>query len=204
VARVIGATGFIAELGGIVHTGTEIVRRYGAFQGPGTPYQAMARTGAAGFLLEAFAGQLEPHAPWAFRGRECTMLLRGRVETAAARQALADAGYGWLDLVDNGRIAHPGPTPVVHAYHLAPMGVTKADAVAEDLARRGITGDRAVAVGDGPSDAAVAEHVAAVLVVANGVEPVEDAGPPAENVYAMDGEWGEGFAEVVLSLVGAS
>jgi predicted mannosyl-3-phosphoglycerate phosphatase (HAD superfamily) len=200
--RVIGATGFIAELGGIIDTGEETIRRYGAFPGPGTPFEGMARSGAAGFLLEEFAGRLEPHAPWAFRGRECTMLLRGHVDVVRAEEVLAAAGYGWLDLVDNGRITSvAGPTPVVHAYHLAPRGVTKAEAVAEDLARRSVPAERAVLVGDGPSDVAVTGRVRAVFLVANGLEALsaEDAPP---SLFVTDAERGEGFAEVVAAVLG--
>jgi len=200
VGRVIGASGFIAEMGGIVDTGSEIIRRYGAHRGPGTPYQAMARTGAAGFVLDAFAGRLEPHAPWAFRGRECTMLFRGMVDAEEVTGALSEAGYEWLALQDNGRISHPGPTPVVHAYHLAPLGVTKHEAVAEDIQRRGLRPEDAVAIGDGPSDAAMAAHTAAALIVSNGVEAVEAAGGETGVLYRTDAGRGEGFAEAVTLL----
>lgn len=200
VGRVIGASGFIAEMGGIVDTGSEVIRRYGAHRGPGTPYRAMARTGAAGFLLDTYAGRLEPHAPWAFRGRECTMLFRGQVDDREATDALAGAGYGWLALQDNGRISHPGPTAEVHAYHLAPTGVTKHEAVAEDLRRRGLDPKEAAAIGDGPSDASIAPHVAAMLIVANGVDVVEASAAPLEGLYRTDGERGQGFAEAVTLL----
>ena len=191
VARLLGATSFIAELGGIVWMG-ERIARYGAHPGPGTPYEAMARSGAVAFLLERSAGRLEPHAPWAFRGREVTMLLRGHVDPSEANTSLAEAGYGWLRLVDNGQIPVPGPTDVVHAYHLAPEGVTKADAVAEHLRRRGLHAGDAVAIGDAPADAAVADHVDAVYIVANGAASVEAAGAGRENVYVTPSERGEG------------
>ena len=128
------------------------------------------------------------------------MLFRGRVDPRHANEALAGAGYTWLALQDNGRISHPGPRPVVHAYHLAPHGVSKHEAVSEDLRRRGLGPDDAVAVGDGPSDAAIGSQVAAAVIVANGVEAVENAGRVLTNVYRADGARGEGFAEAVTSL----
>lgn len=206
-ARVVGATDFIAELGGITcyDLGAEVVRDYGAFEGEGTPHDAMARQGAAGLLLEAFPGRLEPHTPWARLPRECSMLLRGLVDPGAARSLLADAGLGWLDLLDNGVIPRSYPTlPVeeVHAYHLLPRGVTKATAVAADMARRGLAPEECVALGDSPSDASLAGAVGAVFIVANGRAAVERAGAPPENVYATEGSHGEGFAEVVEALFG--
>src|SRR5439155_11843494 len=137
VARVLGAAGYIAELGGLaVHReGREevVTRNNGSFRGPGTPFAAMERSGVAGVLLESFPGRMEPHAPWAFLSRESSMLLRGNIDPTEAATALAQAGFGWLDLQDNGIIqSWPGRFPAldpaieeVHAYHLVPAGVSK-------------------------------------------------------------------------------
>ncbi|MGH2652681.1 MAG: HAD hydrolase family protein, partial [Actinomycetota bacterium] len=207
-ARILGATDFIAELGGLTYydLGNEIVRNYGAFRGRGTPYEAMARSGAAAVLLGEFPGHLEPHAPWAFENRECSMLLRGLVDESAARGILHEAGHSWLDLRDNGvipRTFEGMDLPEIHAYHLVPAGVDKASAVRADLARRSLRGAEAVAIGDAPSDAALTEEVGAVFIVANGRENVERSGPWPDGVYATEGANGDGFAEAVLRVLGS-
>ncbi|HEV3474081.1 MAG TPA: HAD family phosphatase [Actinomycetota bacterium] len=201
-ARLLGATGFIAELGGITSDGSETVRRYGRFRGPGTPYEAMARSGAAGVLLEAYPGRLEPHSPWAHLERECTMLFRGEVDPDEARHLLTRAGYD-LVLHDNGITRRSFPdltTSETHLYHLAPPGIGKAEAVAADVQRRGLSATESAAVGDSPSDAAVAPHVGAMFIVANGAYAVE-RGSPAENVYVTDASHGDGFAEAMFGLL---
>jgi hydroxymethylpyrimidine pyrophosphatase-like HAD family hydrolase len=204
VARILGADGFIAELGGITARGDTIAHEYGTYRGPGTPRQQMARSGAAALLLESFAGRLEPHAPWAHADREVTMLFRGHLDLEEARSVLANAGYRWLDLHDNGIIRRSFPgldVREVHAYHLVPAGVTKASAVAADVGARGLGRREAVAVGDSASDAEVSSHVGAVFIVANGEHAV--AGTDlADNVYLTDAPNGDGFAEVVRGLLG--
>lgn len=196
-ARLLGATEGIAELGGLVLVdgGREVVRHVGAFRGPGTPFDAMARSGAGALLLESF--ELEPHAPWAFDGRTCTMLFRGRVDPAEAREALHRAGHTWLNVVDNGVIGDRGDG-AAHAYHLLPLGVSKAEAIAADLERRGLGPEAAVVVGDAPSDMAAAPHVAAAFLVANGEAGLE----PADNVFVTEAAYGDGIAEVVRGLLG--
>ena len=200
-ARLLGADGYIAELGGIRARGERVVRDHGAHRGRGTPYEAMLRSGAAGFVLETFAGRLEPHAPWAHDGREISMLLRGHVVLEEVHRRLDDAGYGWLRLHDTGilrRRFRGLELDEVHVYNLLPRGVSKATAVAADLEDRGIPGAEAVAIGDSASDLALAPHVAAVFLVA-GSAPASAALP--ENVRVTEAGHGEGFAEAVLGLL---
>lgn len=199
-ARLLGAEGYIAELGGIRARGERVVRDHGAYRGMGTPHQAMLRSGAAGFLLEAFAGRLEPHAPWAHDGREISMLLRGHVGLDEVHHRLENAGYGWLRLHDNGILRRRSPgleVGEVHVYNLLPRGVSKATAVAADLVDRGIDADEAVAIGDSASDLALAPHVATLFLVA-GSEPSAEL---PNNVGVTEAGHGEGFAEAVLALL---
>lgn len=199
-ARLLGAGGFIAELGGVIGFEDRVERSNGAHRGRGTPVEAMFRSGAPGFLLETYRGQLEPHAPWVHVERRCTILLRGLVDPIESRATLERSGYGWLDLLDNGVIGgtYPGLSgPEVHAYHLVPRGIDKASAVARDMERRRIHPADAVAVGDSASDLSLAPHVGAVFIVRNGAP---DDGP--ENAYITDAAYGEGFAEVVSGLLG--
>jgi hydroxymethylpyrimidine pyrophosphatase-like HAD family hydrolase len=200
-ARLLGADGYIAELGAVTVRGDEVVRTRGAHRGRDTPYRAMLRSGAAGLLLDAHRGRLELHAPWALY-RECTLLLRGHVDLAVTRDLLVRSGYGWLTVEDNGIVPRRFPgldVDEVHVYHLVPRGVSKAGAVAADLAARGVDASAAVAVGDSPTDVALAPHVAAVFVVANGEKAV---GPDtADNVYLTDAPNGDGFAQAILGLL---
>jgi hypothetical protein len=121
-ARVLGAAGYIAELGGLIvdrsdGRGPETVARcFGAFTGTGTPFDAMADSGAAALLLDHFSGSLEPHTPWSSMPREASMLFRGYAPDA--QQILEDAAYDWLEVLDNGVIprAFDGlDVPEVHA-----------------------------------------------------------------------------------------
>jgi hydroxymethylpyrimidine pyrophosphatase-like HAD family hydrolase len=164
----------------------------------------MERNGVAGLLMEAFPGRIEPHAPWAFLPRECSMLLRGDVPLEEAQEVIAEAGYEWLNLIDNGIIPRAyGTLEVsrVHAYHLLPVGVSKAAAAAADARRRGLHREETIAVGDSPSDARLAEAVGAVFIVANGREAVEAAGGVGETLYATGASHGDGFAEAVSAVL---
>jgi len=204
VSRIMGARDFVAEMGGLVCLDgeAEVIRTSSHLAGAGTPVDAMARSGAAGLLLEAFAGRLEPHAPWAFEPREVSMLFRGQVDLDEARRVLDEAGHRWLALRDNGVIRRPFPgleVAEVHAYHLLPAAVSKAAAVAEHSRRRGLTREACLVIGDSGADAEVAPHVGAVCIVANGASSVSG---PADGVYVTDGAYGEGFAEAVEALLG--
>ena len=206
-ARMLGAAAYIAELGGLVVSRTdgrdEITRNYGTFPGPGTPFDSIARSGAAGFLLDAYRRRLEPHAPWSFLPRECSMLLRGQVELEEARGRLSANGYGWLDLLDNGIIHSRGgrfpdlDVEEVHAYHLVPKEVSKRSAVALDRDAAGVDAAACILVGDSPSDADVAPEVAAVFIVSNG-EPALRHHPTPDNVLLLERSHGLGFADAVL------
>lgn len=212
-ARLLGSPSYIAELGGVTSFQGEIVHDHGAFRGSGTPFEAMARSGAAALLLEAFAGRFEPHTPWAQLSREASMLFRGHVDLDEARALLDRSGFDWLSLEDNGIIPRRTPgseterfpgleVDEAHAYHLVPRGVSKAAAAVADLARRGLAPDAAVGIGDSPADAELAPHVAAVFVVANGRRSVDGAGAWPDNVYLTEAAYGEGFAEVIFALLG--
>jgi hydroxymethylpyrimidine pyrophosphatase-like HAD family hydrolase len=211
-ARLLGSASFIAELGGVASFEGQIIQDHGAFSGPGSPFEAMARSGAAAVLMETFAGRFEPHTPWAHLDREVSMLFRGHVDPGEARKLLDGAGFDWLSLEDNGIIPRKLPrtgadrfpglaVEEVHAYHLVPRGVSKAAAAAADLARRGLGPEAAVGFGDSPADAELASAVAAVFVVANGRKSVEAGGPWPDNVYLTEASYGEGFAEIVFALL---
>jgi phosphoglycolate phosphatase len=211
-ARLLGATTSIAELGALIveRRGADevVVANFGRFRAAGSPYDEMARSGAGGYLLERFPGRLEPHVPWTRQRRDATMLFRGLVEEGEATAALESAGYDWLELRDNGRLHGPPsgagspPRPgAVHAYHLVPRGTSKASAVRMLLDRRGIAPEDAVAVGDSPADVEIATEVAAVFVVANGVETVERGRTVPANAWSTPNPYGDGFADAVEAVL---
>jgi hydroxymethylpyrimidine pyrophosphatase-like HAD family hydrolase len=204
--RILWARAAIAELGALVVERDEafsetVVPNYGAFAGPGTPFDAMAHSGAGGFLLERYSGRLEPHTPWAFQDREATMLFRGHLDPAEATIALADTGYDWLELLDNGVIRRSYDTldvPEVRAYHLVPRGVSKASGVALHMERHGLKPDEAAAVGDSLSDAQMAGAVGTTFIVGGGDESLT---VKPDNLTILDEPAGDGFARAVDALL---
>lgn len=197
-SRLLGADGYIAELGALTVRGEETVHRHGAHRGADTPHRALLRSGAAGVLMEAYPERLELHAPWSLE-RESSLLFRGHVDLAEARALLAGSGYSWVAFEDNGVIPRRFPgldVDEVHVYHMVPKGVSKAAAVAADLEARALRGSDAVAVGDSLTDVALAPHVAAVFVVANGAYAVTHEAP--DNVFLTVDANGDGFAEAIL------
>jgi hydroxymethylpyrimidine pyrophosphatase-like HAD family hydrolase len=203
--RLLGVRDAIAELGVVVVVEGAAELRWGAVP-PGlgdSPRAAIDRSGALTLLLEAFTGRLEPHAPWD-TGREGTALLRGRTDRAKADALLAEEGFDWLRLRDNGRLhaayPHLGPGEA-HAYHLAPAAVTKADSVAYYLDRRGVAPHEAAAIGDSPADLELAGVVGAMFMVANGAWAVERDEALQRRVITTGASAGDGWAEAVNALV---
>ena len=128
VARVLGASAYIAELGGLLIVGAdEPIEDTGAFAGPGALPDALSRSGVAGLLLERFRDRLEPVAPWT----EVSVMFQGLVDVHEVEAVLEEAGFGWLRFRDNGRLRRLLPQLDVtegRAYHLLPRGVSKASA----------------------------------------------------------------------------
>ncbi len=205
--RMLGATAYVAELGAIIvegsHLDEKVTTNFGAFAGEGAPYDEMVRSGVGALLLERYRGRLELHAPWSTLRREATILYRGNVDPAEASAFLAGAGYPWLELHDNGRIAGAFPgldVEEVHAFHLTPKGVTKAAGVALHRERNSLARETTVMVGDAVSDLEVAPEVAAVFLVGNSALP-EDA-PIFDNAWLTPGRHGDGFADAVAYVLG--
>jgi len=201
-ARLVGARSFIAELGAFVVDRTDpetVTANFGAFRGPGSPFQAMARSGAGAYLLERYAGRLEPHTPWALEDREATMLLRGLIDEREATLDLERAGYRWLEVCDNGRISRTYGSldvPEVHAYHLVPRGVSKASAVRLHRQRHGLAMGETAAVGDSPSDLQMTSEVGAMVLV--GSRPGDDDDPKA---FRTEAPAVDGFADAAGALL---
>lgn len=201
VARVVGASAYIAELGGLLIVGAEEpIEDTGSFGGPGSLPDALARAGVAGLLLERFRGRLEPVAPWT----EVSVMFQGLVDVAEAEAVLEEAGFAWLGLRDNGRLRRLLPhldVPEVRAYHLLPRGVSKASAVRRHQEIRGVPRGATAAVGDSLADLEVADVVGRFFLVANGLGAIADAALPSNGVVT-DRAHGDGFADAVRSLLG--
>ncbi len=215
IARLVGWSGFIAELGCVIvpERGADPIYFLGEWPSdalaPGeTPHDAIVRSGAPALMREAFPQLLEPHTPYHLN-REATYLVRGLIDLAIARELL-----GGLELpvaiVDNG-IIHPLATglsaglPEIHAYHLMPPGVTKSTAVAADMARRGIAREQTASIGDAPTDVAVADVTGIGVLVGNGLEHagVAEAVGSRHNVFAVSGHRGDGWVEFADAWRGA-
>lgn len=206
LARAVSAFGYISEMGALVVDRSVFPEvtypNFGGSAGSGTPFEAMARSGAGAFLLECYQGALEPHTPWSSHPRAATMLFRGQLDREEAQAALEGAGYTWLELADNGVIPrHFEGLEVdeVHAYHLVPKGVGKAAGVRRHLDIVGIDPSQAAAIGDSLSDLEMGEVVARMFVTANGRAAVGDRLPG--NASYTEGSHGEGFAQAVAELL---
>lgn len=214
LARVFGWRGSIAELGCVIVPDRGADPIYltgdwpeGLLADGDTPYSVIERAGAIRALMEAFPGRLEPHEPY-HQNREATVLLRGLVDADAARAVLSTFPIP-IELVDNG-IVQPVRTglvklPEIHAYHLMPPGVTKADAISVDLARRGLSRDQAAAIGDSAADVEMGDVTALIAMVSNALddERVMQSAAGRTNVYAMAGKRGDGWAQFADAWIAA-
>lgn len=203
--RIFGADGYIGELGAALGWGfpqQHVVLR-GAMpeEYDETVCELLERTGLTRRLLDHHGGRLELHSPW-HEGHEADLMLRGHVDTAAAERWLAEQGFGWLRLRDNGVLPVPELGHLkapVHVYHLMADGLSKGAGVAADLARRELGADEAVAIGDSVSDLSMAPYVDRFFLVANGARsaPTLAAAEEHDNVTVCAGELGAGWVEAV-------
>jgi phosphoglycolate phosphatase len=207
LSRLLGLTSWICELGGIrvYDRGEVVVHDHGAFPGQGAPTAELAE--AVSGLIARFPGRIEEHTPWNAT-REASLVLRGDLDLDEAEAALAEDGFPWAELLDNGVIPRrfetlPGVARV-RAYHLVPRGVSKAAGVAADRARRGLPREACAMVGDAQADLECRAEVGRCFLVRNGL--AKDPGlawalDPQSGVEVTAASHGEGFAEVVHRLL---
>lgn len=205
LARLIGTRSYICEAGSLLVIEGE--RHWlGEFQPTGrTVFEQIRETGAPQHLLSAYAGRLEYHAPW-HEGREVTHLLRGHVDTGEVNGLLVQLGVP-LQLVDNGVIReHDSELPFedLHAYHLMPLGASKAAAVALHRELRGYDREDTFAVGDSWLDLDCADAVGTFWLVANAVasDPaLAEAAAARANAEITVAGHGEGVREAVAAMI---
>ena len=207
VARLLGLATWFCELGGVrlYERGERVVHDHGAYPGPGAPGEALSD--ARKLLVDRFPGRIEEHTPWNI-ARESSVLLRGEVDAGEAETALAEGGFGWAELVDNGVIPRRFeslPTlERIRVYHLVPQGVSKLAAIAADRALRGLRREDCAMVGDAAADLDCRVEVGRCFLVANAL--VKDpslawAAEPGSGVEVLRQGHGHGFAEAVAALL---
>jgi hypothetical protein len=203
-ARLIGSSAYIFELGaGLVLDGELEWLTNGVVPSAdvGSIFEQIDTSGAPALLLERYAGRLEYHTPWS-RDREVSHLFRGSVDLQEAHAVLANAGIGWLRMVDNGTIREhvmPG-LEVVHAYHLVPAGASKARAVARHMQARGYSTAECIAAGDSREDMDTSSVVGTFWLVANALERDDTLREDLRPGVRVAGEsYGAGVYEAVVT-----
>jgi len=171
-----------------------------------TPLDLINASGAMEKLFAAFPGQIEYHSPWNVN-RQATNVLRGRVDAAKANLLFTELDIP-ISLIENGVIAPSAHTLMesdepIRAYHLAPTGATKGNAIKADLAHRGLSKDEALMVGDGMADLECGPEVAAIFMLQNSLRSphMEDALRGMPNAYVTERAQGDGWAELVRAIL---
>jgi hydroxymethylpyrimidine pyrophosphatase-like HAD family hydrolase len=205
-ARLLGQRSYIFEAGScLVLDGEEHWLTGDLLPGPVSIFEQIERAGAPALLLDRFGGKLEYHEPWHVE-REVSHLFRGLVDASEADRALAENGYEYLRLVDNGSVSRRSPALAglsqVRGYHLVPALASKRRAVALHRRARGLAVDEAFAIGDSREDLDCAEEVSAFWLVANALESdptIRDALSAHANVRVAESGYGEGVYEAVVA-----
>ena len=173
-----------------------------------TPLDIINSSGAMEALLATFPGQIEYHSPWNVN-RKATNVLRGRIDTSQANLLFEELSIP-ITLIENGVIAPSAHTLIessdpVRAYHLAPTGASKAQAIRADLNRRGLTKDEAIMIGDGMADLDCADQVAAVFMMQNSLKApgMDVAIASTANAYVTKGAQGDGWSQTISALLGS-
>jgi HAD superfamily hydrolase (TIGR01484 family) len=173
-SRLLGGRSYIFESGAAVVEGPDedwLTEPYRPREHK-TVFAQIEETGAVGFLLDRYAGELEFHDPW-HQDRDVSHLFRGTVDALEATSLLQEHGHEELRLVDNGEIHVPGDPDGYagwRAYHLVPRGVSKGRAVERHMQRRGFDPDEVIAVGDSREDLTAAEAAGTMWLVGNAID----------------------------------
>lgn len=169
--RMLGISGWIAELGGILHLSGEAQDETEYFCAEmdfdqtrdTTPHDAIQRTGVVERILKRWDGMVETHNDngLGYQYREVTIGMRGCIDEDEAQVMLDQTGLN-LYLSDNGLVPSiTGKTTLrcdrehpknIHSYHIAPKGLNKGSGAARYIARAGWDRRRVLCCGDSPAD----------------------------------------------------
>lgn len=207
-ARLFGQTSYVYEAGAcVVLDGEEhwMTAPLLPADGPrGSIHDQIEDAGAAKLLLETYPGRLEYHDPW-HHGREVSHLFRGLVDAQEATALLAAHGHDGLRLLDNGGVHRRSPALAaleqVRAYHLVPVGASKAAAVAFHARARGFDPARCIAIGDSREDLQCAGAVGTFWLVQNGLAKDPSIGAALAqhpNARVAEGAHGAGVYEAIV------
>jgi hydroxymethylpyrimidine pyrophosphatase-like HAD family hydrolase len=222
IMRLLNLEHFIGELGCVVQTGygptATVQYDLGSWtsaqfdpEGGITPYQLIAQSGIIDQLSGQFAGRLEPHNPYGDT-REVTQMMRGCVDADEITSMLASFELP-LQLYDNG-IIHPRVHTLcdcqeIHIYHLMPPGAGKGAAVANDMARRGLSRQQTTSIGDAIGDVEMGTHTGSFVLAHNSnkshleVQAVQN-NPGISAGFATQGATADGWVEFATALLAAN
>lgn len=207
LARLLGFRSWIAELGGVrvEDGGGAVTVERGDYRGDRPLITALR---AAVTLLTDQGESLEEHDPWN-EGRVASVMARGEVDVDAATTLLAERGYGWASVVDNGVLPRVVPTlshlERVRIYHVVPRGVSKRAGIEAHRRARGLRPEDCAMVGDALSDLDCAAVVGRCFVVRNGIDKdpmLEHAIADVPDAAVTVRGHGGGFADAVDALLG--
>lgn len=173
-ARLLSFHDFIAEIGSVIHY--DRGREVEFLNKKLIPEEAKKFETLIDFLnfhripekiMESFPGLIEPHEPWG-ANRKHTFLFRGYASSNQIEDIpgeinlyLKKHGLSWLNLIDNGTVRRKGILKDIdaspRAYHLAPVGISKASAVARHSKR--FKGAKLYAMGDSAADLQMTNYV---------------------------------------------
>ncbi|MGQ0535717.1 MAG: hypothetical protein ACT4PT_06575 [Methanobacteriota archaeon] len=145
-------------------------------------------------LSSTYGDRIAYYAPWHLH-REYSLPLRGRVPFGAARR-LVERTDPRFTLVDNGRVDEPDAGDT-HVYGIVLAGVSKRKGVEYDLDLRGLSAERAVAIGDSPEDASMGRVTGGYFLVGDAHGHERNS---LNDAFATKRHYGDGFAEVVRHL----
>lgn len=205
LARLVGMRTWICELGGVTvyERGDEVVLHRGTYDAARPISEALRE--ALDLLVVRF-DTLEEHDPWN-EGREVSVMLRGDCDVSEAERILAERGFGWAGVTDNGVLPRQVPTlpevERVRIYHLAPQGLSKRNGIEADQKRRGLRPEECAVVGDSAADLECSDVVGRCFVVANAIRKdplLEELVEQVSNATVTARGHGAGFAEAVDTL----
>ncbi|HZJ28431.1 MAG TPA: HAD family hydrolase [Solirubrobacterales bacterium] len=202
-ARLMGQTSYIYEVGCAFVIDGEKTLLTGEWQPneTGSIYDQITALGLPQMLFDHFPGRLEYHEPW-HSGRELSHLFRGSIDVEEGNRLLHAAGHDNLRLLDNGSIHRKMPgIEQTKAYHLVPLGVSKAHGIAAHMRARGYRPEECIAAGDSVEDLGAAEAVGRFYVVANGPEKdpkLREALSDHDNITVTEARNGAGVYEAVV------